>query len=637
MIPDPGSVTELVTPDLAGTQIRVSLFCSRVARMTDRSISRILSLPIFDDEFNRALRIVHLDHVEFWLAVIDDKETAVDSKIASLVAAAKEDQAAQDLLMRRLDLLMLLAHMIENSRPRIEGEIATDLGFGMSLGSAKPALPDRNVRASVHTRGTGIVVPAKRPAPSGSHSETSSLQREEQMEKVKWARRLKQIAVKAGDAAKINDTSCMPGVSKAEQDKMKTLVFEAGGFRTIRQNVRAWEKFDEWAAHWQLNIYPPATSAIVKYCMYLSQEGCGPAVIPSFRYAVSWICRRLVMTPPDLKHGGIAAVEAKVHEDRGKELKEAIPVSLKLVGALEHLLVSYAGKEDRVAATVFLFWILILIYGSLRFDDGRHVAPTSLTLKDEALYGLIWQTKVERKRKGTRFAIPKCSVSGADWFEAGWEAFQPFIDDRDFFIWDLMTEKEFDRAPISYTRSMAWLKFFLGKALNGAIGANLIKEEERDGLEKEVQMITWHSMRVTMLDAAVHSGVDDKAIGLQANWKDPGPMVLKYARKRKDLSIRMVKNLAIELREGWTPDPKEFGVDDQVEVVEPVPIEFVAKNNTSATRISAADVKFHIFHRGLNNTQTLCGRLEIDDCISFGAEPPGDICKICLARNSGGS
>ena len=88
------------------------------------------------------------------------------------------------------------------------------------------------------------------------------------------------------------------------------------------------------------------------------------------------------MTSPDLKHGGIAAIEAKVHEERGKELKEAIPVSLKLVGALENLLVSYAGKEDRVAATVFLFWILILIYGSLLFDDGRHVAPTSLTLKD---------------------------------------------------------------------------------------------------------------------------------------------------------------------------------------------------------------------------------------------------------------
>ena len=75
------------------------------------------------------------------------------------------------------------------------------------------------------------------------------------------------------------------------------------------------------------------------------------------------------MTAPDLKHGGITAIEAKVHEERGKELKGAIPVSLKLVGALENLLVSYAGQEDRRAATVFLFWNLILIYGSLRFDD----------------------------------------------------------------------------------------------------------------------------------------------------------------------------------------------------------------------------------------------------------------------------
>ena len=71
-------------------------------------------------------------------------------------------------------------------------------------------------------------------------------------------------------------------------------------------------------------------------------------------------------------------------------------------------------------------WILILIYGSLRFDDGKHVSPSSLTLERDALYGLIWQTKVERKRKGTRFAVPKCSVSGADWFSIGWDGFSAF-------------------------------------------------------------------------------------------------------------------------------------------------------------------------------------------------------------------
>ena len=158
------------------------------------------------------------------------------------------------------------------------------------------------------------------------------------------------------------------------------------------------------------------------------------------------------MTPPDLKSGGIVAIEEKVHTDRGKELKEA------------NLLVYQSPDPNKEASTVFLFWILILIYGSLRFDDGKHVSPSSLTLERDALYGLIWQTKVERKRRGTRFAVPKCSVSGADWFSIGWTAFQPFRDDRDFLIWDLKTEKEFDRVPITYTRSMAWMKFLFTRA-----------------------------------------------------------------------------------------------------------------------------------------------------------------------------
>ena len=72
-----------------------------------------------------------------WLAVVDDRSIAVDSKLAGLVSASPEDQKAKDLLLNRLDLLTVLAHLIEKSRPRIEGEIATDLGFGMSFGSAR--------------------------------------------------------------------------------------------------------------------------------------------------------------------------------------------------------------------------------------------------------------------------------------------------------------------------------------------------------------------------------------------------------------------------------------------------------------------------------------------------------------------
>jgi len=184
----------------------------------DRSLNRILSLPLFDDEFVRALRLVRLDHVEFWLAVVDDRSIAVDSKIAGLVSAAQEDQNAKDLLLNRLDLLTMLAHLIEKSRSRIEGEIATDLGFGMSFGSAKLGPPDQGGRLAITMGGEVPVLPAKRPAPTGSRVEVTSLQNEEQIEKARWAARLRQIAQKAGDAAKINDTSLVcrgsPGQNK---------------------------------------------------------------------------------------------------------------------------------------------------------------------------------------------------------------------------------------------------------------------------------------------------------------------------------------------------------------------------------------------------------------------------------------
>ena len=69
------------------------------------------------------------------------------------------------------------------------------------------------------------------------------------------------------------------------------------------------------------------------------------------------------------------------------------------------------------------------------FDDALHVVPETLVMKDEALYGVVWQTKVERQKKGTRFAAAKClRTSGEDWMEDGWSAASFEMDDRDYFL-----------------------------------------------------------------------------------------------------------------------------------------------------------------------------------------------------------
>lgn len=76
-------------------------------------------------------------------------------------------------------------------------------------------------------------------------------------DKKKWGRRLSQICDRAGSAAAINDPAQCIGLAPAEAAQLRSLAFEAGGFRTIRQNVRNWEKFEEWSAGKGLSIYPP--------------------------------------------------------------------------------------------------------------------------------------------------------------------------------------------------------------------------------------------------------------------------------------------------------------------------------------------------------------------------------------------
>lgn len=187
-------------------------------------------------------------------------------------------------------------------------------------------------------------------------------------------------------------------------------------------------------------------------------------------------------------------------------------------------------------------------------------------LTREALVGLVWQTKVERKRKGTRFAVPLCSLVGVSWLEEGWIAFQQFKDDRDFFIWDLVDEGHFDVVPVSSEKGLPWLRYFLDQALTVALEDHAVELEDFDQVKANCAKVTCHSLRVTFLDAAVHAGADDKVIGLQANWADPSKLVLKYARNRKELSVRMVQDLATEIRESWNPDQDSFEVEDQPDV-----------------------------------------------------------------------
>ena len=90
----------------------------------DRSISRFLSLPIFDDPFKSVLRDLKMDHVEFWLAMSDDDFESADEKFPSFLPALTDDREILDKILVRLEMVNLLADMVARSSSRVQAEIA---------------------------------------------------------------------------------------------------------------------------------------------------------------------------------------------------------------------------------------------------------------------------------------------------------------------------------------------------------------------------------------------------------------------------------------------------------------------------------------------------------------------------------
>eukprot|EP00438_Fugacium_kawagutii_P023814 Skav204935 [mRNA] locus=scaffold2514:68997:87350:+ [translate_table: standard] len=274
--------------------------------------------------------------------------------------------------------------------------------------------------------------------------------------------------------------------------------------------------------------------------------------------------------------------------------------------------------KDKQYIVKFLHWKWVWYARQAQVNNGCKTA--------KGLLGVVWQTKVDRRRRGTRFAVPRCSLSGSDWVLLGWKAFQPFRSDRDFLLWDLQDSKNFSKVPISYTRGLAWLKFFLLEALQDAAAAGAVLTNEVKSLEQIIPTVTWHSMRVTFLAEAVRAKVDDKVIGLQANWKDPKELVLKYARQRKELSVEMIKDVTAEMikdvtakmRSSWTPDPAAFVMEEEdQEMVVPISaVEYFVKKSLPERSLQAADFKCHIFDRSTDAEVSLCGRLKLEDAVS---------------------
>jgi hypothetical protein len=472
------------------------------------------------------------------------------------------------------------------------------------------------------------------------------------LEKSKWIKRLEALAKRAGTHSKFfDDDVSLEALTPLEQEKLRRAVLAKGAFRTLSVHVRHFERFMGWAEERSLGFWPLSTAVLLKYTLWLNDRGCGPTVSPSVRAAIQWTCGRLGLEAPDLKDRRLIAIETDAVVLRAKELREAVPIPLFAVLLLELFVLRHHLGPDRALA-YFAGWILCLIYASLRFDDGVHVNPDSLQFKGGVLLGICWQTKVERKRRGSRFAVPEVGLSFVDgslsWLGA-FVALSATIasSPRDFWMFELDVDAvgkfALSNRVVTFPRAVKVLRICLARSLSEAETSQQVvfRQDQKDEILAAIPLITMHSCKVTMIDAAVHHGEDPLPISMQAHHANTD-LVIKYARNRGDVPLKMLGRLVHDLKAQWQPvlaQPIAGGsagpleLDDNFSddgITDDLPLFYIKKQKLTANCLFTC--KFHVTS-ATNADQLACNKIAFSKCEPVGPDLPDRslLCKKCEA------
>ena len=593
----------------------------------DRWAAKVLALPVFSESFRDAIA----DSPFVNLAFVASIEVTSGEEFASKVsewAGTLEAKTAQALLSEpsMLEQFWCLASSVEKA---FFESTSIQLGFGL----CEPAQAHRVLTETDRLRKASAIKsllqkPLKAPKRTwagemASSSSSTPLLDQENSERHKWGTKLEKIGQRAGNEAKLFDSaSTSPELSDSERSRLRQLVLTSGAPRTMAAHVRVWEKFELWLCSQKLTPFPLTLQNILKYALFLDQQECGPSVIPALRTAIKWVTSRLAVKCPDLEDAQLVALQKDVIIRRATTLKEAIPIPIEVVRCLERTVMNH---DLPIPTRLFIWWWLCMIFASLRFDDAIHVAPKDLQMSEEGLFGVAWQTKVERRRKGTRFVVPHVGFSTEPWLRTGWGLFQDQEQDRDFWLPELNARDMFRMVPPSYQRSVQWLKVLAREAVDRLSTA---PADEKIRCATLINQLSAHSARVTLLDAAVHTGRSTEEIGLQANWKNPGPLVLKYTRNRSAVPARMVQQLVQDLlKEAHPVQETEDVLLDEPEDSALDTVQFFFKQPSPG---SYYDYKYHCSQSD-DPSKVACNKFLLEECIAMGSVLPdlSVLCKAC--------
>ncbi len=219
----------------------------------------------------------------------------------------------------------------------------------------------------------------------------------------------------------------------------------AGGrrVRTLKKRVNAWRAFQRWMVSSGGN---PGSLSLEDWMDYLAcraEEPCGRTVLDNIFALYKFMEDALGL------QGEARNTESPVMVNALKELKlfvamhgaetghgQAVRPPLMLMRLLEEFVMNVeADQYDRGLA----WWMLASSWGVARFDDHRGLDPSTITIRDGALCGVMTRTKTtgsDKTVKVREFHIGAESyLHHREWLTTGWSLWSDWGEmRRDYFL-----------------------------------------------------------------------------------------------------------------------------------------------------------------------------------------------------------
>ena len=124
--------------------------------------------------------------------------------------------------------------------------------------------------------------------------------------------------------------------------------------------------------------------------------------------AARWLAAQFRVQVRALPQHIMNRLQEKQVERRGADtvaLREAPLVLVEAIRALEMYVCRKSSEYPLLAA--FGWQCLVKLWASMRFDDALHTTPSSIELRGDGFLACVCQSKVDRRRRGSRFIVPR--------------------------------------------------------------------------------------------------------------------------------------------------------------------------------------------------------------------------------------